>query len=453
MPSLEKRVRRRRRGSGILPALIVMLVLVAAVLVMMLMNSNPMESTQNESKLPFAYPENPEFVEQKNATVAPLVLGSDSTPAATPEVEITPEPTPEGTPQPIVEPGGELVVITSVEDMQTTAPQAPVQQDLSQNRLVPKPIEGDYFLPVFDRALRTPDDEMMIAVTIDDCDEVEQMNYIIQVGNVYDAQFTFFPTGDALMDPNMTQGFRNCAKKYGHQLENHSFGHKAEYRITSSELAIQLWKQAIATDYAVGDDYEQHFYRPYNNASVHDQRTHFYANKLGYLGIAGYTHSYKDVETAEELIKTLGNGKIYQFDMSDESMDMFEQFVTTASNKGYKLVTMNHLFGLNEDVIGNQLTIDQQTLITMEDYVPTYYDLKLNYRTNAVYALQDRLMDLGYMDMVNGLGERIYADGIYGVDTSVAVSEFQAEVGIVADGNATVETQQRLFAEDAPINY
>lgn len=429
MPSLEKRARRRRRGSGILPALIIMLVLVAAVLVMILVNTNPLEEKKDD-RLPFAYPENPTFVEQKNATAAPLVLGSDYTPEPTAAPESTP------TPQPVV---------TAVPDENAQEVAVDVE-----NRLIPAPLEGDYFLPVFDRALRTPDDEMMIAVTIDDCEEAEKMTHIMNVGKYYDARFTLFPTGEALMAEGMTEGFRTCVKKLDFQLENHSFGHKAEYRISSSELAIQLWKQAIAADYAVGDDYEQHFYRPYNNASVYDQRTHFYAAKLGYAGIAGYTHSYKDVETVEELIATLGNGKIYQFDLTDDSMAMFETFVATASSKGYKLVTMNELFGLNTDVVGNHLTIDEQTLITMEDYVPTYYDLKLNYRTNAVYALQSRLMDLGYLDMVDDAGERIYADGIYGADTSIAVSEFQARVGIMADGNATAETQEKLFSLNAP---
>lgn len=428
MPSLEKRVRRRRRGSGFLSALIVLLVLVAAALVMILVNTNPLQEEDN-SRLPFAYPENPNFVEQKNATAAPLVLGSDY------NSEVTQAPVqPEATPQP-----------ENVQDVQQ-ADDVPV--DI--NRLVPTVKPGDYFLPVFDRALRTPNDEAMIAVTIDDCDEAEKMTAIMDIGRKYDARFTLFPTGDALMAEGMTEGFRTCVRKLDYQLENHSYGHKAEYKITSSELAIQLWKQSIAADYAVGVDYEQHFYRPYNNASVHDQRTHFYINKLGYLGIAGYSHSYKDFKTVEELLDTLENGKIYQFDMSEDSMLMFETFVSTASSKGYKLVTMNELFGLNQDVIGRDLTIDTQTLITMDDYIPTYYDLKLNYRTNAVFALQNRLMELGYLANVDAEGKRIFADGIYGADTSIAVSEFQARVGIVADGNATAQTQEKLFALNAP---
>ena len=430
MPSLEKRVRRRRRGSGILPALIALLMLVACALTVLLVISDPLSSGEEDGKLPFVYPENPVFEAQAGATAKPLVLGGEKSEEASENLLSQPTPTPTAAPQEIVE------------DVAVDAQQA--------NPLVPDVLPGDYYLPVFDKALRSPNDEMLIAITVDDCEDPDQMTYVMNVAKAYGAQLTLFPTGEALMTPGMTEGFRTCVRKLGFQLENHSYSHKAEYRISNSELAIQLWKQSIAADYAVGVDYEQHFYRPYNNLSVHDQRTHYYAGLLGYQGIASYTHSYKDVETVEDLISTLENGNVYQFDLTEESIAMFEPFMKAASEKGYRLVTMNELFGLNQDVIGTELTIDTQTLITMENYQPTYYNLYLGYRTNAVYTLQARLMELGYMADVDAEGNKAKADGIYGVDTSVAVSQFQGRVGLLADGNATVETQERLFALNAP---
>lgn len=425
MPSRERRARRRQRRSMILPALILIVALAAAAVAVVLVWSNPLKQAQEE-ELPFTYPENPNFVEQKNVTAAPLVLGASAAPQSTPAAD-----------EKTAEVQQDMPVVEDASGEETV------------NRLIPEAAEGDYFLPVFDRALRTPDDEMMIAITVDDCDDPKVMAKILDIATRYKAKLTLFPTGEALMTPGMTDGFKACVRSYKHQIENHSFAHKAEYRLSSSELAIQLWKQSIAASYAVDRDLEQHFYRPYNINSAYDQRTHYYAGKLGYKGIAAYTHSYKDFETIDEMAKSLENGKVYQFDMTDESMAYFELFISTASRKGYKLVTMNKLFGLNEDVVGDSLTIDQQTLITMEDYVPTYYDLKLNYRTNAVYALQARLMELGYLTGTDG--EEAKADGIYGPSTSIAVSQFQAKVGIVATGNADVETQEKLFDENAPM--
>lgn len=426
MPSREKRARRRRRGSSILPALIFCLALVACALALMLVRSDPLRQPEQDT-LPFSYPENPSFSEVQDGNDMPLVLGNSETPAPTQVITSA-----TATPAPAA--------------ADTQATEEPAQQ--SGNRLVPTPVPGDYFLPVFDRALRTPNDEAMIAITVDDCTKPEVMSEIFDIARRYGVKLTLFPTGEALMTEGMTSGFRTCVRSMDFQLENHGFSHKREFKLSNSELAIQLWKQGIAADYAVGRDLEQHFYRPYNKKSDYDQRTHFYIGKLGYAGIGSYTHSYKDFDTVEEMVDTLENGKIYQFDMSDKSMSFFEEFIAAASRKGYKLVTMNELFGLNEDVVGRDLTIDQQTLITMEGYTPTYYDLKLNYQTNAVFNLQGRLMQLGYL--VSPDGSQLKADGIYGADTSIAVGEFQAKVGLPATGNADVLTQEKLFALNAP---
>lgn len=419
MPSREKRELRRERGSGVLPMLIVILILVAALLVFMLVNSDPFGENEQEKGLVAAYPENPSFVEQKAVTAQPLVIvegeKADATP--TPVPEITPTPAPEIT-------------------------EAPA--DENANRLIPTPAPGDYYLPVFDRALRTQSDEMMIAITVDDCNKAEVMNQIVAIANNYDVKLTLFPTGEALMNEDLQDGFQTCVRKYGFELENNTFNHKADYTLTNGELAMQIWKQGIAASYAIGRDYTQHFYRPVKHGSEYDQRTHFYLRKLDYLGIGSYTHSYQD-QTLDELVDTLENGNIYQFDMTQKSMALFEPFIQAVSDKGYRMVTMNELFGLEENEIGNDLTIDEQTLVTLDDYSPTYFDLKLNCRAAWVYNVQRRLQELGYLS-----GEGIVADGLYGPNTSIAVSEFQAKIGVAATGNADVYTQERLFASDAP---
>lgn len=415
MPSKKKRAHRRRYGSSALPALIAVLAVVAAALVILLMQSDPLSDKQPVVTLP---PEKQNFVDQRSATAAPLVLGADAPAAQTaaPEAIATAAPTPEAAPQP--ENGG--------------------------NRLIPAPEKGDYFLPVFDRALRTPDDEAMIAITVDDCDDPAVLDAMVDIARKYDVKLTLFPTGEALMDEKMSGGFKTCVRKYGYQLENHCYNHKGEYRLSDSELALQIWKQSMAASYVVGDDYQQHFFRPIYKGSDFDQRTHFFLRKLNYYGVGSYTHSYKDLDAAD-LADTLENGNIYQFDMTERSFMLFEAFISVASSKGYSLVTMNELFDLPENQISSHLTIDQQTLPTMEDYVPSLYDLKLNYRTHAVYKLQSKLMELGYL-----VGEDAKSDGLYGPNTSIAVSAFQGNAGLPATGNADVATQEALYSAGAP---
>lgn len=73
---------------------------------------------------------------------------------------------------------------------------------------------------------------------------------------------------------------------------------------------------------------------------------------------------------------------------------------------------------------------------------PIYYMLNRGDKGDAVLALQERLIQLGYLD-----GD---ADGRYGAKTVTAVKEFQKAVGLKATGSAGESTQERLFAEDAP---
>lgn len=430
MPSREKRAQ-RRRGSGVLPVLVILTAFVALAIAAMLFSGDPIGGTEEE-RLPYAYPQDTNFVDQNSATRAPLVLGADiehMTPEPTTEPEATPTPAPE----------------------ESAAP-AQQSEDSVPTRFFATPMPGDYFLPIMNRAERTPDDEMMIAITIDDCSKADVLSRIIEIADIYGAKLTLFPTGDALMTPGMTEGFRTCVTRLGYEIENRNYGKKAEYTLSSGELAIQMWKQSIATSYAMGRDYHQRYYRPSSVEAVYDQRTHFFARKLGFTGIVGYTYSYNG-NTVESLVGTLKSGNIYQFDMTQKSLKVFEGFIAEASRKGYRLVTINELFGMEANQMDGSLTIDTQELPTMDDYQASYYDLKLGYRTNSVIALQKRLIELGYLrTFKNEAGERVNAtaDGMYGSSTSVAVSEFQAKVGIPATGNADVETQQRLFAEDAP---
>ena len=429
MPNPKKRARRREGGAGVvLPVLIVIVAMTAVALVILLMNSDPFAPERDDS-LPYDY-NDLRFAESGDATAAPLVLGLAETPQPTDNLSgYTPAPT--ETPSPAEDNGA-----------------AQTAYSVTANRLIPTPLPGDYFLPVFDHALRTPDDRPMIAITIDGCDNPDVMTNILKLADTYEAELTLFPTGDALM--KMSSAFRTCVNTLHYELENCTYdADKKDYSLSDGELALQIWRQSIAASYAMSRDYQQHFYRPKTMQSVYDQRTHFYIRKLGFLGIAGYTHSYKD-HNIDSLVASLENGNIYQFDMTEKSMTLLETFIGEASRKGYKLVTMNELFGLDSNSVSSDLTINTQTLPELNDYIPTYYDLKLNYRTNSVYSLQARLINLGYM--IAKPGETIRADGIYGADTSVAVSAFQARVGIVATGNADVETQQKLFAPDAPMS-
>ena len=93
------------------------------------------------------------------------------------------------------------------------------------------------------------------------------------------------------------------------------------------------------------------------------------------------------------------------------------------------------------DANGSMFTVDPITI-----YFPGYkgedgtlQTLKNGSRGDAVVKLQEKLIELGYLD-----GE---ADGAYGKNTAKGVSSFQAAEGLKETGIADAITQERLFAK------
>lgn len=74
-----------------------------------------------------------------------------------------------------------------------------------------------------------------------------------------------------------------------------------------------------------------------------------------------------------------------------------------------------------------------------ESDVPTYETLDVGSKGDAVKALQEKLIALGYLD--GG------ADGIYGKGTAGAVQKFQAAEGLPETGTADSATQEKLFSK------
>jgi len=110
---------------------------------------------------------------------------------------------------------------------------------------------------------------------------------------------------------------------------------------------------------------------------------------------------------------------------------LFEQLAAIQySDSAEKLAAMQ--------VLVSQSTITPEPVTSSADYE----ELRSGSKGDAVRALQIRLQELGYY------GETV--DGSYGPYTVKVVSAFQRNAGLQQTGIATPETQQRIFAQDAP---
>jgi len=321
----------------------------------------------------------------------------------------TPEPTPEPTPSPTPEP-------------------------VSYGSL-PAPY-GQGFLPVVS-SLDT--DEKIIAITVDDCFQFENTRTIIDLIHSTGGNFTLFPIGKNILKEGFHDELR-YAYESGVQIENHTYEHSAIYNKDDEGLARQIYMNKACLDYVLGVDYQHHFFRPMGGNGLYDQRMHMYCESLGYRAIAYWSVSGSD-SSIEDIRASLAPGQIYLFHTTDSDLEKLQDFVPYAVSQGYRIVTLNEMFGLPDNEVKplDGPVADRETPqpgnSTMYPFAYT-----ANYYSWGALLIQEKLIEEGYLT-----GE---ADGIYGDGTVKAVKEFQQDNGLDPTGECDPETQKMLFADD-----
>ena len=125
-----------------------------------------------------------------------------------------------------------------------TSPQAtPAAAQFAQrtveenNGVVPAPIptpEGEGYLPVFSKAETT---EKIIAITVDDCFQTENLRQIVQCAIDNGGKLTILPIGQNLERESLQEVIR-YAYENGMELENHTYTHPAFYRMSTEDMAL-----------------------------------------------------------------------------------------------------------------------------------------------------------------------------------------------------------------------
>ena len=337
----------------------------------------------------------------------------------------------------IFDPAPTATARPSVADMFDAADQA-TDAEIAAAQAAAEPFE---YLPIYSKASVT---DKRIAITVDDCYQLENMKRIIAAAYAVGGRLTFFPVGEAVAKDGMAKVLRDCVGQLGYEIENHTWSHSRVFRLPESEMAAEIWKQKAAVSKALGVNYHQHFFRLMGGDGMRDQRTHNYLKQLGYSGIAYWTISGSNAEM--DMIQSyLSPGTVYLFHTTDRDTRVLEEFIPYAASQGYKLVTLNELFGLPANEMTELSTMETE-MPQPQPYVVEYHDEKEGNYSWAVVRIQTRLHELGYLgDGAKSALEGNVADGVYGESTAAAVAAFQRDAGLEATGVADVETQRRLL--------
>ncbi|MBR1561040.1 MAG: peptidoglycan-binding protein [Clostridia bacterium] len=353
-------------------------------------------------------------------------------PSLSPDVEIAAPPMETDEPQ--------LVRIDPTKVPATATPSAtPVLTDAPTEVPTeePQPTEaaadaGFEYLPVYKKADIF---ERKIAITVDDCFQVQNLQTIATVAYQNGGRITIFPIGENLSKSGMADTLKTCAFKLGFEIENHTWSHSRIFRLPEIEMAKEIWNQSQALNMALGVNYEQHFFRLMGGDGSSDQRTHNYLKQLGYKGIAEWSLSGSDADI-QEIEAHLQPGAIYLFHTTDRDTDILRSFIPYAVAQGYQLVTLNELLGFEPNAVSEYKA---QDMPMPQEYVDEYRTHKVGDYAYNVVLMQDKLRELGLLVME---GE---STGYYGEKTAEAIQKYQEQQGLPATGVADSETQKKLL--------
>jgi len=280
-------------------------------------------------------------------------------------------------------------------------------------------------------------EEKIIAITVDDCFQAENLREIVDAAIAVGGKLTIFPIGKNVLKKKQSEVLK-YAWEHGFELENHTFTHNGLYSCSDEEMAEEVYKQQLALSYILGVDYQCHFLRPRGGDARRDQRMQMYAQQIGYYGIAHWSCA-GSTSTMKEIAKALKPGAIYLFHTTTKNdRDKLVEFIPWAVEQGYQLVTLNEMFGYPANETSPMtVPIEEHTIPALQPFT-RYYDVYKPTRYSwGVYLLQEKLIELGYMT-----GE---PDGIYGQDCAGYIRAYQHDKGLEETGVADVALQEMIF--------
>ena len=296
---------------------------------------------------------------------------------------------------------------------------------------------NEAYLPLFFRANSSG---RKIAVTVDDCDDIENLRRIIRIFERCGAGLTLFPIGYTFSLPGMPDLLRHCVFEKGYEIENHTMNHARIFRLPETEMAREIWEQGSELDRILGISYRQRFFRLMGGDGITDRRTHNYLDQLGFAGIAGWSCCGSDMDS-ERIRNQLCPGTVFLFHTTDGDVRKLEEFLPFAVSRGYRPVALNELFGFAPNETGPYRA---RVMPAPRAYEEDYRTCSLGDYTWNTRRMQERLMALNLLEIDDGR-----PTGYYGKLTAAAVRRFQELQGLPATGVADAATQKRLLCPDS----
>lgn len=282
-------------------------------------------------------------------------------------------------------------------------------------------------------------EENAVCITIDDCFQADNLRSIVQCAKDNGGKITIFPIGKNLEKSEIAESVK-WAWENGMEIENHTYNHVGLYHYDDERMTNELWYQSCRLSMVLGVNYRQHFFRPHGGDERKDQRVQAYCAQLGLYGIAHWTIDGSKSSVSESL-SNLKPGSILLFHSTDNDLKLLRELIPEIAARGYKLVTLNEMFGLPDNETSDLATLDINAKPEFKAFRVTVPSLKKTAYSRASAVVQKRMIELGWLE-----GK---ADGEFGTNSYLATGFFQVASGLKGTGVADPETQAAMFASNA----
>ncbi len=194
--------------------------------------------------------------------------------------------------------------------------------------------------PAYEYVVRHGDREQRrIAITVDDCYNLDNVSAIFDLCKEYDIPMTFFVCGTSMMvehRPLWTEII-----DFGCEIGNHTYGHKNLAEANNTSIRFQVLRNQQALDTVLGYHYEMQVFRP--PYGKWNRYVRSIVQEYGYDHIVLWD---VDSTNAKKAYKGTQNGSVLIFHANRADVKCLTTLIPQLVEDGYEFVTVSEMFGL-----------------------------------------------------------------------------------------------------------
>ena len=193
-------------------------------------------------------------------------------------------------------------------------------------------------------------DHKQVAITVDDCYDISNVQAITELCEKYDITCTFFVIGNALkfQDAEVWQQ----VVESGCEIGNHSWGHIDLRELNAHQVRFQMLRTQQKVDELLGYHYPMQVMRPPFGQTNSKVARIVYG--IGYQAIVKWDVSQTN---ASQAIRSVKNGSILLYHARKKDVQCLDKLIPALLENGYKCVTVSELLELDDIVIDEESEI------------------------------------------------------------------------------------------------